>query len=475
MPDPLDDAPELDRVVELVADAARAYLPTVGERPVRSPDEDAALRRLAGPLPADGDGALKALTELIEVAPGAATVSSGPRFFGFVVGGATPAGLGGDWLTSTLDQNVGMWLGSGIGSGLEAIAIEWLKELFALPRGWGGVLVTGATMANFTALAAARRWCGLQHGIDVDEAGLRDAPTIPVFSSGYVHASSLKVLGMMGIGRAGARLLARDARGRLDLDRLGAELRALDGAPSIVIANAGEVNAGDFDPLPDIVELAHRHNTWVHVDGAFGLFSRVTPKARALTDGIEGAHSVISDGHKWLNVPHDCGFVFLRDASLLPGVFASSASYLVGGGDDRPNFAMLGPESSQRARAFTVWATLRAYGADGYRAMIERHLGLAQRVARRIDDAPDLERLADVPLNIVCFRYRPPDADAGELDPLNRRLADAIVADGRVYVGTTVFEGAVAFRPAIVNWRTTESDVDLLVDVVRELGAALPR
>jgi glutamate/tyrosine decarboxylase-like PLP-dependent enzyme len=240
-----------------------------------------------------------------------------------------------------------------------------------------------------------------------------------------------------------------------------------------VIGNAGEVNAGDFDPIGALADLAEEHSAWLHVDGAFGLFARVTPRAAALAEGVERAQSVIADGHKWLNVPYDCGFAFVRDPGLLGQVFSLSAAYLPDPADPRPNFGNLGPEASRRARSLTVWATLRAYGRAGYRALVERHLDLAQRLARRVDEAPDLELLADVSLNIVCFRFRPSGVPDADLDDLNARLGEDVLADGRVYVGTTRYEGRIAFRPAIVNWRTRAEDVDLLVDVIRELGAGL--
>jgi len=468
---PRKDLPALEETLDFVRLAAGDYLEGLSESPVRTPEAETAAKSLGGPLPEDGDGALVAVTELAGAGRAGAIRSAGPRFFHFVVGGATPAGLGGDWLTSVLDQNVGLWAGSPFGAELETIALDWLKDLFELPSEWGGVLVTGATMANFVGLACARRWWALEHGIDVDNEGAHALRPVPVFSSGYIHASATKSLGMLGIGRKKTRIVSRDARGRLDLAALESGLASLGGAPAILIANAGEVNAGDFDPVPQMIELASKHNAWVHVDGAFGLFSRLAPEARRLTDGIEGAHSVISDGHKWLNVPHDCGFAFVRDASLLPGVFGTSAAYYVGGGEAQPNFALLGPESSRRARALAVWSTLRAYGRNGYRAMVEGHLALARRLAAQVAEANDLELLAVVTLNIVCFRYRPPGTAEAELDDLNRRLGEAVLEDGRVYFGTTSFEGKVAFRPAIVNYRTTEADIDLLINVVRELGA----
>jgi glutamate/tyrosine decarboxylase-like PLP-dependent enzyme len=190
---------------------------------------------------------------------------------------------------------------------------------------------------------------------------------------------------------------------------------------------------------------------------------------------VERADSVIADGHKWLNVPYDSGFAFVRDPMALPRAFTASAEYLPSPEDPHPNFGYFGPEMSRRARALTVWASLRASGRSGYRSMVERHLGLARRLAARVDDEPDLERLADVPLNVVCFRFRPAGPAARDLDELNRRLGEAIIEDGRVYVGTTTYDGRIALRPAIVNWRTTERDIDALADVVIELGAKLAR
>jgi glutamate/tyrosine decarboxylase-like PLP-dependent enzyme len=352
---------------------------------------------------------------------------------------------------------------------MERLTIEWLRQLFELPQEFGGVLTTGATMANFTALTAARNWWAERQGVDVDEDGLSSLPAAVVLSSGYVHPSAVQALGMLGFGRSNVRRLAGDGAGRLDLEALESALGKLGGAPAILIANAGEVNAGDFDPIAPMADLAERHGAWLHVDGAFGLFARLAPGARELTEGIERADSVISDGHKWLNVPYDCGFAFVRDPGRLAKAFAVGAPYLPSPDDPRPNPGFLSPENSRRARAFVVWATLRAYGRAGYREMVERHLRLARHLASRVDDAPELERLAEVPLNIVCFRVHPPDTPEDELDELNRRLGEALLRDGRVFAGTTTYDGKVAFRPAIVNWQTTEPDVDLLIDVLLEL------
>ena len=346
-----------------------------------------------------------------------------------------------------------------------------LRQLFELPSEFGGVLTTGATMANFVALAAARNWWGEQHGVDVEADGVGKLPSPVILSSGYLHPSAVQAIGMLGLGRANIRRLAGDDVGRLDLAALEREL-AEAGAPTIVIANAGEVNAGDFDPIVDMAELCERHTAWLHVDGAFGLFARLAPDTRALTAGVERADSVISDGHKWLNVPYDCGFAFVREMERLPRALNVGAPYLPAPDDPHPNFGFLSPENSRRARALAVWATLRAYGRTGYRAMVERHVALARHLADRVDSAPELERLADVPLNIVCFRAHPPGLSGEQLDELNNRLAAALRADGRVFVGSTTYAGKAALRPAIVNWLTHTEDVDLLVDVTRELTAA---
>jgi glutamate/tyrosine decarboxylase-like PLP-dependent enzyme len=285
----------------------------------------------------------------------------------------------------------------------------------------------------------------------------------------------VQAIGMLGLGRGSVRRLAGADDGSLDLVALERELAAA-AAPAIVVANAGEVNAGAFDPIADVARLAKEHGAWLHVDGAFGLFARIAPGARGLTDGVELADSVISDGHKWLNVPYDCGFAFVREPERMPRALNVGAPYLPRPDDATPSFGFMAPENSRRARALTVWATLRAYGRSGYRAMVERHLALARHLAELVDAAPELERLAEVPLNIVCFRARPDGYDDGEaLDDLNRRLGEAILADGRVFLGTTTYRGRVALRPAIVNWRTEERDVELLVEIVRELAATLDR
>ncbi|MGH2787339.1 MAG: pyridoxal phosphate-dependent decarboxylase family protein [Actinomycetota bacterium] len=463
---------EIPEVIDYVATKAASYLGALDTAPVRAAGANEVALSFGGGLPEEGIGGMEALRSLLDGVDGIIG-SAGPRFFHFVVGGTTPAALGADWITSAWDQNNGAWVSAPLGARLEIVALAWLRELFGLPASWGGVLTTGATMANFTGIACARRWWAQQHGVDVDRDGLSHLPGMPVLSSGYIHPSATKALAMLGIGRGRVQVFTRDDVGRLDPGGMEDALRELGGKPGIIVANAGEVNAGEFDPIEVMADLAERYGCWLHVDGAFGLFAAASPNSRHLVAGIDRANSVIADGHKWLNVAYDCGFAFIRDPSLLVGPFATAAAYLPEHDEARPNYFNLAPESSRRARSFAVWATLLAYGRSGYRQLVEHHLHLARHMADLVDSAPDLERLAEVGLNIVCFRFRPSGIAGNELDELNRRLGEEVIADGRVYVGTTVYGGRVAFRPAIVNWQTTDEDVELVVDVVRELGGRL--
>jgi len=469
----LPDREEFRHALELVLARAQTYLSEVDELPVRQAGADEAAHHFRGPLPEVGDGASAAIRELLDQGSPSVIASSGPRFFHFVIGGVTPAALAADWMASIFDQVAGAWVTSPLAVQLELTSIEWLKQLFGLAPDCSGIMTSGAMMANFTGLTAARQWWGMQHDVDIATDGFAGLPKVPVFSSGYLHASSIKALAMLGIGRAQAQLLQVDAVGRLDLDALEEALRALDGAPAILIANAGEVNAGDFDPLPEMADLAQRYGAWLHVDGAFGLFAAVSPRSAHLVRGIERADSVTVDGHKWLNVPYDCGFSFVRDATLLARPLTLRADYLPDPeGKDAP-LSNRAPESSRRARSLTVWATLRAYGRAGVRTQVERHLDLAQRMAQAVDRSAILERLAEVPLNIVCFRCNPGGLDEPALDALNSRLGAALIEDGRVFAGLTRYGGRVALRPAIVNWRTRPEDIDLLIEVLQELAASL--
>ncbi|MFC9974088.1 pyridoxal phosphate-dependent decarboxylase family protein [Spirillospora sp. NPDC127200] len=474
MSDPLHERDAAAAALELVARAAGPYLAGLAERPVHDHSRDGLLEELGGPLPERGDGAVRSVERLLRVGTGAATHSSGPRFFHFVVGGSTPAAMAGDWTASLLDQAAGLWLTSPLAARAETVVLDWLKDLFGLPASFGGVLTPSATLAHVAGLAAARSWWAGRHGVDVAAQGLAGLPQMPVFSSGLVHVSTRKALQILGCGRDTLRTFARDDTGRVDLPALAAALEGLDGAPAVIVGNLGDVNTGSADPLDELADLAERFGAWLHVDGAFGLFTALSPRTAYLAEGVERADSVTADGHKWLNVPYESGFSFVRDPEALARAFGAwGAAYLPGGDDGRVNYNMLGPESSRRARALPIWATLRAYGRQGHREMVERHLEVSAHLGSLVDRAPDLELLAPVQMCVVCFRYRPAGVPEEDLDALNARLGEALLADGRVYAGTSTYRGMTVFRPAALNWRTTREDVELLVEVVRELGARL--
>jgi glutamate/tyrosine decarboxylase-like PLP-dependent enzyme len=298
-------------------------------------------------------------------------------------------------------------------------------------------------------------------------------PHMPVLTSGFVHASSLKVLAMLGVGRSNVQQFSRDDFGRLDIGAMRRALEDLDGEPAIVIVNAGEVNSGEFDPVSDMITLAREHNCWVHVDGAFGLFARVSPRIAHFANGVEKADSITVDGHKWLNVPFDSGYAFVRDRGLMARVFRYSANYLPAVDNPRPTLGAMGPESSRRARSFAVWATLKAYGREGHRQIVEHCLDIAQHFAEQVRRHENLELMADVPLNIVAFRFNPGGLSEQELDSLNQRLGQTVISDGRFMAGTSKIGPRTIFRPAFSNWRTRKHDVEEFASVVLELGRGL--
>jgi glutamate/tyrosine decarboxylase-like PLP-dependent enzyme len=477
MPDPIRDLDDAVEPLNIVHEAAGGYLSSLADRKVRDIAALARLEDLHHALSTDGVGGQKAVAELLDLGTATATLSSGPRFFHFVIGGSTPAAMAADWLTSMLDQNAFSRASSDFASAVEDVALQWLCELVGLPDTWGGALVASATFANFTGLACATHWWAEQHGVDVSAQGLAAVGRrMPVLSGGYVHPSARKALQMLGHGRDAVQVCAADAIGRVDVSAMDRQLAELD-EPAVIIGNAGEVNAGDFDPISDLADIAERRGAWLHLDASFGIFAALSPRSAHLVSSMERADSIAADAHKWLNVPYESGFALIAQPHRLGHAFGMpGAPYLPSSDSPGAGYGLFGPESSRRARALPIWATLRAYGKDGYREMVERHLDLAQRMADLVDDAPDLERLAEVPLCIVCLRYQPAAVDDEDrLNDLNRRLGAELLTDGRVYAGTTLYGSRVALRPAMTNWRTSERDVDFFVDVVRELGGRVAR
>jgi len=464
---------EIEKLIAQLQAALADAILGMDERPALTPGADAALEALKEPLPDSGCGAQQSIEKLLELNAAAAANTGGPKCFHFIIGGNTPAAMAADLLATAFETVTYTWVVSPVGVQMELQALDWLKELFGLPASMSGIMVTGATMANFVGLASARQWWGEQHGFDVSETGMSGKPQMPVLTSGFVHASTLKVLALQGVGRANVQKFCRDDFGRLDIDAMEQALEKLDGKPAVVIVNAGEVNAGEFDPVDDMIKLARKHNCWVHVDGAFGLFARVSPRTAHFAKGVEQADSVTVDGHKWLNVPFDSGYAFVRDQGLMVRAFRYSADYLPDEDNPRPTLGAIGPESSRRARSFAVWATLKAYGREGHRRIVEHCLDIAQHFAEQVRLHDTLELMADVPLNIVAFRFNPGGLSETELDELNQQLGEVVIADGRFMAGTSKIGKRTIFRPAFSNWRTRKQDVEEFADVVVELGQGL--
>ncbi|NBM14488.1 pyridoxal-dependent decarboxylase [Streptomyces sp. GC420] len=452
-------ADDLSRLPELLRSAqefAARELEGLADRPVA---------RLAGPpaanpVPVTGTGARGALARFAERwAPGF-SASAGPRYLGFVTGGATPAALIGDWLTSTFDQNVSGG-GDSSATALERETVRWLRGLFGLSDAHSGAFVTGATVSNTVGLAVAREWLGERRGVSVSRQGTAALGPVRVLS-GSPHSSIPKAMSVLGIGRDSLRTVPVLPGGReaVDVGALAAALHELDGRPAIVVANAGTVNTVDFDDLRAIAALKERYGFWLHVDAAFGGFAALSPSYAHLTEGLDAADSVCVDLHKWLNVPYDAAVQFTRRQDLQVRVFHNSSPYL-GMPTGDPDFLHLTPENSRRLRALAAWFSLTAYGADGHREIVERNAALARRLGERIEAAPHLRLLAPVRLNVVCFTL------AG--NPTWERVhaaGRAIAASGEAFVTPTFFDGRHGLRAAFSNWRTTEADTDRVLDAV---------
>ena len=462
------------QAVRRAAELAENWVANLPNRPMNAtatPDVMAPL--LDESLPETGMAPDASISEWMQRAEPGVVSSSGQRYFGFVVGGVLPAALGGDMLASAIDQNCGIWSMSPAGAQTELVVVRWLKELFGLPAAWSGIMTSGATMSNFVGLAAARQWASREFGFNAAEDGLGGQPAIQVVSGQHIHASARKALGNLGLGRRSVRTVPAPG-GRIDIAALAETVADVDG-PVIVVGNAGEVNTGQFDDLEALAEICRSHpdGAWLHVDAAFGLFAAASSSHSHLIAGIEHADSVAADAHKWLNVPYDSGFAFVRDEASLRGAFATSgAAYLAGSdGWDADDYSA---EMSRRFRALPAWCALRSLGRTGYREMIDRCLTNAWKLSRWADEQPWLElmnaeRMRETPFSIVCLRFTDPQWDVAEHDSQNRKLLAALQADGRIYASTTQWEGKAAMRFAFDNWMTTSEDVDLIFDVLNEL------
>jgi glutamate/tyrosine decarboxylase-like PLP-dependent enzyme len=434
---------------------AAAWLETLPERHVGAAGEPHGLRSA---LPERGEDAVAVIEGLAAAVEPGLVASAGPRYFGFVTGGALPAAVAADWLTSAWDQNACLHVMSPAAAAAEQTVAAWVKDLLGLPPGAGVGLVTGAQMANVTALAAARNAMLGRAGWDVEDRGLIGAPALRVITSAESHATVFNALRLLGLGRGTAVRVPADGQGRMRADLLAAELAAADG-PAIVCAQAGNVDTGACDPLGDVVAACRGAGAWCHVDSAFGLWAAATPGRAHLTAGAAGADSWAVDAHKWLNVPYESALAIVADPAALNAAMALTAAYLTTAGERERNGADWAPEASRRARAFPLYAALRQLGRRGVAELVERDCALAARIAERLAREPGIAVLNDVVLNQALVRF-------GDDDAATRSVIERVQQDGTCWLGGTVWHGMAAMRVSVSGWRTTEADADRSADAI---------
>ena len=420
------------------------FLESLPERRVAaSRDAGELVPVLGGALPRKGIPASEIIVRLDEIGGQGVVASAGPRYFGFVTGGALPASVAASWLASAWDQNAFSEVSSPVGAAVEQVAMRWVLEALDLPADAGMAFVTGATMANFTALAAARRTVLLAHGHDADRHGLHAAPEITVVVGAQAHATLFKALGMLGLGRDRVVRVPADDQGRMRADMLP----DLTG-PAIVCTQAGNVNSGAFDPVGAVCDAVRANDVWVHVDGAFGLWAKVSGRLAHQANGVERADSWATDAHKWLNVPYDSGLAIVRDARALGGAMSIQADYLPDR-TSRDPFEFT-PETSRRMRGLEIWAAIASFGRDGIEELVEHNCRHARCFAAGLRDAGH-EILNDVVLNQVLVAF-------GD-DRTTAEVIRGVQSDGTCWCGGTVWAGRAAMRISVSSWATTDDDV----------------
>jgi glutamate/tyrosine decarboxylase-like PLP-dependent enzyme len=450
----------MDDCLKRAYDIAREYLDRLPERHVNARKSGVELHRaLGGPLPETSLDPVAVIEALAVNADAGLVATAGPRYFGFVTGGSVPAAVAADWLVSAWDQNVGLNVMSPAMAAIEDAAAAWLLDLFTLPKTASVGFVTGAHMANVTALAAARHEVLRRAGWDVEARGLQGAPRVHVVASVEAHTSIGAACRMVGLGAETLTRVAADDQGRMRPDDLARALEGCDG-PTIVCAQVGNVNTGACDPMASVAELVHAHGGWVHVDGAFGLWAAAARPLRHLVAGVELADSWATDAHKWLNVPYDSGIVCVAHPAAHRAAMSQTAAYLIRAEGDARDGMDWTPESSRRGRAVPVYATLRVLGRSGVEDLVMRCCRLAARAAGRLRSAPGVRVLNDVVLNQVLVRF----------DRAGTNVSDAVIAriqqESVCWVGGTSWKGERAMRLSVSGWRTTEADIDRSVEAM---------
>jgi glutamate/tyrosine decarboxylase-like PLP-dependent enzyme len=446
-----------EQILNDAAERAARYVQKMATRRVAPASEDVArLDALRGSFNDDPCDPADVIAQLDEIGSPATIASTGPRYFGFVTGGSLPAAMAANWLAAAWDQNCALSAQSPVGAKIEEFAAVWLREIFGFPADCGVGFVTGATVANFTALAAARHALLARAGWDVEARGLFGAPEIKVIAGDEVHVSATKALSMAGFGHSRLTRVPADEQGRMRADLLP----PLD-ERTLICIQAGNVNTGAFDPAEQICARAKEAGAWVHVDGAFGLWAAAAPARAHLMNGFANADSWATDCHKWLNVPYDSGLAFVRDAADLRAAMSVSAAYLTMSADREP--CLYTPEASRRTRGVEIWAALRSLGRRGLAEMIERNCRSATRFAEGLQRA-GFEILNDVVLNQVLVSF----GDAEN----TKRVIHEVQSDGTCWCGGTVWHGRSAMRISVSCWSTTDEDVDRSLDAIIRCGAA---
>ena len=440
---------------KLLDDAARRsfrYRESLATRPVAPSDKAVAeLARFIEPMPNEGMDDAEVLAMLDDLGSPSTVAMAGPRFFGFVIGGSMPVTIATNWLSTAWDQNVGMHSVTPAAATLEQVSLDWLIDLLCLPKGAGAGFVTGATIASFTCLAAARHRVYADIGWNVEADGLIGAPPVTVIVGEEVHPTLTKSLGLLGLGRERVVRVPVDSQGRL----ITSALPKIQG-PTIVCTQVGNVNTGTFDPVSEICDAVKPAGAWVHVDGAFGMWAMASAKHRYLVEGVEKADSWGTDAHKWLNVPYDCGIAFVRNPSDLQAAMAIRADYLMTETEFR-NPSDFTPELSRRARGIDVWACLRSLGRRGVEDLVDRCCRHAKRFAEGLS-AAGFEILNDVELNQVLVSF-------GD-EETTRRITEEIRNEGTCWCGITLWQEVSAMRISVCNWSTTDSDVEMSLDAM---------
>jgi glutamate/tyrosine decarboxylase-like PLP-dependent enzyme len=453
---------------------ATRYLEDLDRQPVNATaDLDELRARLGGPVPQHGMQPAQVIDDLVANTAGGHLGSAGGRFFAWVIGGALESALAADWLTSTWNQNATLFATSPVAAVAEEIAGNWLKELLALPSDCSFALTTGSQLAHFTCLSAARFAVLRDAGWNVNERGLFDAPTIRVIVNEERHASVDRAIRFLGIGSENIVPVATNAAGQVDVAHFSAAI-AQESSPKIVVLNAADLNIAAFENFNEVIPHANRHGAWVHVDGAFGLMARASRSKRPLTAGLELAQSWVTDGHKWLNVPFDCGFAFVRDHEAHRASMTTSAGYFDHAVRARDPLDW-SPEWSRRARGFTVYAAIKELGRSGLEDLIDRSCAYAKAIMTGVGKLRGAEVLWTPTLNqgLVRFLDRRPSASEADHDKRTEQVIAAINAAGEAFFSGTTWRGKKAMRVSVVNWRTSESDVTRAINAVASALEAL--